>query len=430
MEAVAQCLSIPNWSSLILRRTFPELEQSQIRRFKIKVPKRLYEWSEKTHIATFPNGSTLRFGHCQGKDDVYSYQGDELGFIGFDELTHFESFIWEYLTSRNRSVAGGRPNMAGASNPGSIGHAWCKALWIDKKPYLGMEPSEYYRDDYSFVPALIYDNPVILAKNPEYLENLKRLPYHLRMALLDGSWDVFAGQYFSLFDKTRHTAPPEELGLEFYYQRWVGIDWGFSHECAVYWACQRADGKIIVYREYVVSGKPVEEIAEAIVALTGQENLQAVYLSPDAFDKRSEQRSFAERFAAHFAKYGLPAPTRAVNARVMGWRYLHDLFAQDNTLISRACPGLIDAIPLAMVDPNDTEDVLKQDGDDKIDGWRYTIVSRPRNAEKPYEVRLAERLPNTPDKTGGDFQSYSMAYRRAASDLAREDVKFVSMRRA
>ena len=90
--------------------------------------------------------------------------------------------------------------MAAATNPGNIGHAWVKSLWIDKQPAPGMEnPAEYDPADYDFIPARVTDNP-IYAGDEHYLKTLRSLPSHLRRAFLDGDWDVFAGQYFDRFD--------------------------------------------------------------------------------------------------------------------------------------------------------------------------------------------------------------------------------------
>ena len=101
------------------------------------------------------------------------------------------------------------PNMAGATNPGNIGHAWVKSLWIDKQPAPGMESPECYDPaDYDFIPARVHDNP-IYAADENYLKTLARCPSHLRRAFLDGDWEVFAGQYFDNFDVTRHVARAE-----------------------------------------------------------------------------------------------------------------------------------------------------------------------------------------------------------------------------
>ena len=71
----------------------------------------------------------------------------------------------------------------------------------------------------------------------DYRRTLEILPEHLRKAFLDGDWNVFAGQYFDIFDYGRHTARPEEIRLEAWWPRWISIDWGFQHPSAVYWHC-------------------------------------------------------------------------------------------------------------------------------------------------------------------------------------------------
>jgi predicted phage terminase large subunit-like protein len=50
----------------------------------------------------------------------------------------------------------------------------------------------------TFIPAKVFDNKILLAKDPAYLANLKALPYIDRARLLDGNWNVraTAGSYF------------------------------------------------------------------------------------------------------------------------------------------------------------------------------------------------------------------------------------------
>ena len=202
MEAIIQAHEHPNANTLLLRRTFPELEQTLLHYFRRDVPRDLYKnFQDSKHLVTWKNGSTTRFGYCQSEHDVYQYQGAEFLFIGIDELTMFTLRQWQFLTSRNRCpVPGTFPCMAAATNPGNIGHAWVKSLWIDKQPAPGMEnPAEYDPADYDFIPARVTDNP-IYAGDEHYLKSLRALPSHLRRAFLDGDWDVFAGQYFDRFD--------------------------------------------------------------------------------------------------------------------------------------------------------------------------------------------------------------------------------------
>ncbi|MGH9725733.1 MAG: terminase large subunit domain-containing protein, partial [Candidatus Acidiferrales bacterium] len=198
MEAILQAHENAGANTLLLRRTFPELEQSLLLYFRRDVPRELYQsFHESKHVVTWQNGSTTRFGYCARESDVYQYQGAEFLFIGIDELTHFTLRQWQFLTSRNRSpLSGAYPCMAGATNPGNIGHAWVKSLWVDREPAAGMERAEEYDPrDYEFIRARISDNP-IYAADANYLKTLEALPAAMRRAFLDGDWSIFAGQYF------------------------------------------------------------------------------------------------------------------------------------------------------------------------------------------------------------------------------------------
>jgi hypothetical protein len=237
MEAVVQANDNMGSNTLLLRRTFPELEQSLLLYFRKEIPRELYSsFNDSKHVVTWFNGSTTRFGYCAAENDVYQYQGAEFLFIGIDELTLFTLRQWQFLTSRNRCpIARTFPNMAGATNPGNIGHDWVKSLWIDKQPAAGMESPECYDPaDYDFISARVHDNP-IYAADQNYLKPLAALPSHLRRAFLDGDWEVFAGQYFDNFDVTRPIARAETVDWKPWWPRWISIDWGFEHPSATYW---------------------------------------------------------------------------------------------------------------------------------------------------------------------------------------------------
>src|SRR5260370_18497905 len=105
-EAIYQAQEVAGSDSLLLRRTYPELESSLLAYFRRDVPRSMYRrYNEAKHIVTWHNGSTTRFGYCRNQNDVYQYQGAEFLFIGLDELTHFTLKQWQFLTSRNRCPA-------------------------------------------------------------------------------------------------------------------------------------------------------------------------------------------------------------------------------------------------------------------------------------------------------------------------------------
>lgn len=426
-EAILQAHEAPGCDTLLLRRTYPELESSLLAYFRRDVPRSLYRsFHESKRLVTWHNGSTTRFGFCRYDSDVYQYQGAEFLFIGLDELTHFTFAQWQFLTSRNRcSVPGTFPCMAGATNPGNTGHAWVKALWIDKVPPAGMENAAAYDPrEYDFIAARLSDNP-IFAHDAGYRRALEALPEHLRRAFLDGDWEVFAGQFFDVFDHARHIIRPDELRLESWWPRWISVDWGFHHPSAVYWHCavpydsgvipsggapaaqprddsSRGGPLIFTYREFVQPQLSAKMLAQAIVEHTGREQIAEVFLSPDAFATRTSDTSVASQMGEIFAANGLPQPAHAEDDRVHGWQLMYSLLAEGRWLIGQNCERLIACIPTLICDERNVEDIRKRDGDDPADSARYGLVSGKR---------LAGLLPGQSGSAAAGFSRRSSAIR-------------------
>ncbi|MGB0036505.1 MAG: hypothetical protein WBP79_13630 [Candidatus Acidiferrales bacterium] len=459
MEAIVQAHEHPGANTLLLRRTFPELEQSLLLYFRRDVPRELYkDFQESKHVVTWKNGSTTRFGYCQRENDVYQYQGAEFLFIGIDELTLFTLRQWQFLTSRNRCpIPGSFPCMAGATNPGNIGHAWVKSLWIDREAPAGMErPESYDPADYDFISARVFDNP-IYAADENYLKTLRALPSHLRRAFLDGDWNVFAGQYFDRFDSARHVARAEEIDWRPWWPRWISVDWGFEHPAAVYWhvALPAVIGgtdnpvcapRVVTYREFVTRHTSPRDLAREIIKRSkssdrhsergdcspseeslfdvryenrgaprrdpsrhpdgaqdddarqkreakDRERIDTIYLSPDAFARRTDESSIAEQMGDVFAAAGFPRPIPADNDRVGGWMLMYQMLDAGEWLMTDNCFELIRTLPNLVRDPVRIEDIEKMDGDDPADAARYGLKSRygarSPSPHAPLEQRLA-----------------------------------------
>jgi phage terminase large subunit len=426
-EAIIQAREVAGCDTLLLRRTYPELESSLISYFRRDVPRSWYDsYNASKHVVTWKNGSTTRFGYCRNESDVYQYQGAEFLFIGIDELTHFTYKQWQFLTSRNRCPArvysdgkntGKRivPCMAGATNPGNIGHAWVKSLWVDHIPPPGFERGVLYdARDYDFIRARLDDNP-IYANDADYRRTLEALPEHLRRAFLDGDWNVFAGQYFNIFDIGRHTARPEDIRLEPWLPRWISVDWGFQHPSAVYWHCAipetvaqafRPEGfsssvtseptdrkdltsegvsysntpRIVTYREFVQNNLSPRMLAQAIAERSGRERISEVFLSPDAFARRTSEASIAEQLGDVLVANGLPRPSPADDDRIGGWQLMYQMLESNAWLITEDCAELIERLPQLVRDDRRKEDIRKVEGDDSADAARYGLVSGVRLA--------------------------------------------------
>jgi phage terminase large subunit len=424
MEAVLQANEHPGANTLLLRRTFPELEQSLLLYFRRDIPKEIYRsFNDSKHVVEWWNGSTTRFGYCQSENDVYQYQGAEFLFIGIDELTLFTLRQWQFLTSRNRCPVGDSfPCMAGATNPGNIGHAWVKSLWVDKKAAPGMESAEEYDpNDYDFIAARVEDNP-IYAADENYIKTLRSLPSHLKRAFLDGDWDVFAGQYFDRFDYAKHVVRREAICWREWWPRWISLDWGFEHPSAVYWHAAIPGGnasgtganpgrtaheekssasvtgrqQVVTYREFVTRRTPPRELAREIVARSEsggeREKIEAVYLSPDAFARRTDEASIAEQMGDVLASAGLPRPTPADDDRIGGWMLMYQMLDAGEWLLTDNCPDLIRTLPNLIRDPERIEDAQKTNGDDSADSARYGLKSRYGTRQALSYAPLTQRL--------------------------------------
>jgi len=160
----------------------------------------------------FPEGSKIRFEHLQHERDKLQYQGAQIAFMGFDELTHFSESQFFYMLSRNRSTCGVRPYVRCTFNPDA--RSWVKRFfspWVDrqsKAPAVSGEVRWFVREgdqivwvpsgtpdakSVTFVRSSIHDNRILMERDPGYLASLKAMAFVDRRRLLDGDWDVVEG---------------------------------------------------------------------------------------------------------------------------------------------------------------------------------------------------------------------------------------------
>ncbi|MCC3304916.1 phage terminase large subunit [Sneathiella sp. HT1-7] len=175
----------------------------------------------------FPSGASISFGHLEHEKNKYDWQGSELAFIGFDELTHFTETQFFYLLSRNRSTGRARPYVRGTCNPDA--DSWVADFirwWIDPETgypvpgrsgqlrwFVRDEDSLIWGDDkralelahpgqvaksVTFIAASIDDNRILMERDPGYRANLAALSSIDRERLLKGNWKIrpAAGAYF------------------------------------------------------------------------------------------------------------------------------------------------------------------------------------------------------------------------------------------
>lgn len=366
---------------LLLRRTLPELRENHILPLQQELYKfARYNGEEKAFI--FPNNSRIKLGYCDSEADVYQFQGQEYDVIGFEEATHFTESQKDFLTTCNRSTRTDfKPRMYYSCNPGNVGHAWVKRLFIDRN-YRNKERAE----DYTFVPAKVWDNTVLMDNNPEYIEALENLPDELRRAHLDGDWDVFAGQYFPEFNRELHVIEPFEIPD--YWTRYRSLDYGLD-KTACYWYATDDNGRVFCYRELHESNLNLTQAATKILELTQEdeeEKIKYTVASVDLWNRRSD--TGMSGFEVMY-KAGLKDLMKADNDRINGWRALReyltpyvDEFGEPNAnlRIFRTCTNLIMNLPLLQHDEKKVEDAANTPHEitHAPESLRYFIKSRPK----------------------------------------------------
>ncbi len=209
---------VPGFRGVIFRRTYPDItnpgglrdEAMNLYPDTGAVPKDdALKWVWKS-------GAWIRFSHMQLVADAIRWKGSQLAFIGWDELTDFDRRQFFYMLSRMRSVCGVNPYMRATCNPAP--DSWVHDLimwWLDEHGYpdpdkagvirwLAMDGDKLIWGDtkeeletfgfeplsFTFIPALLADNPILTKEDPHYLSKLKALPNYERLTLLGGCWNV------------------------------------------------------------------------------------------------------------------------------------------------------------------------------------------------------------------------------------------------
>lgn len=300
---------------------------------------------------------------------------------------------------------------------------WDNVEW--SRPALeqdGLTESDYY--SWTDVERMRY-----CATRSDYGKDLDSQDDALRNRDWLGSWESLEGAYFGrVFDRNSVLVTQRQVGqlVKYWDRRWIAQDWGKSHFCATYWNArvlispseaqsilgwevERPINAVVTFRELVVNEMSSADVGKAIVAATPEaerKHTREFFLSPDAFGDRDSGNTVALSLGGELRAAGLPEPIQADNERIGGWQLMYDLLADtkrhgsvdgDVWLISAECPQLLNALPLAMRDPKNLDDVLKTDKgharieQDVLDAARYSLKSmlQPK-ATAPRDVRAQQ----------------------------------------
>ncbi len=311
-------LNYPGIQILLLRRTLAELRENHIialqkllRTNDMDPKRRIAVYKESTKEFKFPNSSRIVLGYCDNENDVLQYQGQAYEVIVLEEATHFTEFQFQTLTESNRMSGNMKddfnPRMYFTCNPGGVGHAWVKRLFIDRD-YKETENS----DDYKFIPSLVFENKYIMEHDPNYVRTLENLPEDRKKAMLYGNWDIFDGQYFNEFDRSVHVIEPFEIPKE--WVKYMSLDYGLDM-LACYWFAIDSQGNEYCYKELYQNELIISEAAKRILEVNGDDKIKYTYGPPDLWNRRNDTGKSAYEI---FRENGVIL-TKSSNDRVQGW---------------------------------------------------------------------------------------------------------------
>lgn len=338
-------------------------------------------------------------------DDPSKYASSEFAVVAVDETTKNLREVFDQLRSIVRWPGIEDTGLWGATNPGGVGHAWVKKLWIDRQ----FDPDDPSPEQFFFVKSLPLDNP---HNAKAYVEELARLPEKLRKAYYDGNWDVFEGQFFTVWNRQKHIVEPFALAPTF--KRFRAYDYGHENPACCKWYAVDYDGRVWVYREkYWPKGhkQDADKQAEEILRLSGATKdpntgawsggetyeysvADPAIFSPTGMVDKAGGQTIAETFARHGIIW-IPASNR----RIDGWSLMNKyLFWDDHTQPKikyfSTCKDSIRTLPNLVHDELHPEDIDSDGEDHAADVDRYFLMSlheRKATAPKNETERMLEQ---------------------------------------
>lgn len=426
-----RCLQVPNYQALILRRTFPELERTHMRRALREVGAFGAKLVD-TEVRFPNNGSLMEFGHAADEKAIQRYLSAEYDGIGFDEAGTFpQTFVLE-ISARTRSTEDGVEGVVRlTSNPQGAHTQYLVDRYIARDVDYDTDP-EYVREAHGYVPARLFDNPYLMDRDgsfASYIRRLSSLAPLRRRQLLDGDWDAIQGAFFSEFSRQTH-AREWPLGTSLVWER--AIDWGYNAPGVCYWVACLPDKRLYVRHEWRFSGLVAADVAaeirrqtEALGRTVGHPLRIRKTVADPAMFAHTGHGTRGESMADTFGKRGVPL-TRGDHDREQGWQRLRHWFqsAPDGhpwMVLHPSCTYALRTIPSLTFDTQATtgrpgEDLDTDGPDHAADALRYLVMARP--APTVFDTAPTV-LPGTAGAMLADLLNRAGARERLGADAVR-----------
>lgn len=289
--------------------------------------------SDDPPVFVFPSGAKIYTNHLKDSKAYEKYKGWNITRVLIEELTQIADKDLYLKMLAVLRVPGGTlnqenvfPQIWSSTNPDGVGAAWVRDRFVyvprvarqggGTFPWGTTMTNPITNLNRVFMPARVVDNP---HATEMYKAQLGEQSPAIRRAWLDGDWDALTGQYFDCFrpdgakpldpepEKARHVIPRNSIVLEPWWVRWIGMDWGYAHNCAVTWFCETPNHRLITYREMVLNNVSsfnvgVETAKASLLDLAGlPSHHMTVFLSPDVMRFTDEAHTIGDQICAGFA---------------------------------------------------------------------------------------------------------------------------------
>lgn len=391
-NALIKGYKYPGIEQVIIRRSYPELYANHIKKFRQMLPKGSYSYNDSRKEITLPNGSIITFKYCANDKDLLNFQGTECDCLYIDEATQFSYDQFRQLAVCVRNAEAGTPRHVYLTcNPGGVGHQWVKRLFINRN-FEDLENPE----EYTFIQAKVKDNVALMKAQPDYIKQLEALPPKLREAWLEGSWDVYMGQFFEdFFDRPegyenhQYSHVIEPFPIDEKWKIYRSFDWGYNKPFSTgYWAINYDGVMFRILEMYGCTKTPNEGVKWTPDKVFGEmaqferehpwlKGKQITGVADPAIWNSETGISIADT-AAKYRMYF----QKGDNQRIPGWMQCHYRLAMDRNgrsmmYVFKNCRAFRRTIPTLMYDEHKPED-LDTDAEDHVaDEWRYMCMARP-----------------------------------------------------
>lgn len=317
----------------------------------------------------------------------------ETDILFVDEATHQSEERMKKLNAIVRGVNDFPKRIYYTFNPGGVGHAWVKRLFIDRKFNDNENP-----DDYNFIQSLVTDNKILTETNPDYVRQLEALPPKLREAWLYGRWDIFEGQVFEEWKddpshyvdrRWTHVIQPFEVPDDWRIYR--GFDWGYSKPFSVGWyaidhnniayrieefyGCTQTPNEGVKYSPEKIA-QCIREIENTNVNLKGR---QIIGVADPAIYDEQRGESIAQMMEREGVYFEPGDHTRLAGKMQCHYRLAFDDRGIPKFYVFNNCKHFIRTIPLLLYDEKKVEDIDTSLEDHIYDEWRYVMMENPIN---------------------------------------------------